>query len=66
MKKTIVCEQPDFKPCLWDTTKLKANCGCGRATAIKIGEAAGAKVKIGKRCLWSASKVQAYLDSIAE
>ena len=39
---------------------------CGRATAVKIGEAAGAKIRIGKRVLWNLNKVQRYLDSIAE
>lgn len=40
--------------------------GCGICTARKIGEAAGAKIVIGKRVLWSVDKIKAYLDSIAE
>lgn len=39
---------------------------CGICTARKIGEAAGAKIVIGKRVLWSVDKIKAYLDSIAE
>ncbi len=38
---------------------------CGRATAVKIGEAAGAKIQIGKRVLWNTEKVKQYLDGIA-
>ena len=37
---------------------------CGRATAVKIGEAAGAKIQIGKRVLWNTEKVKQYLDGI--
>lgn len=39
---------------------------CGRATATQIGEAAEAKVRIGRRVLYNVTKVQTYLDSIAE
>jgi len=34
------------------------------ATAVKIGEAAGAKIQIGKRVLWNIGKVKKYLDAI--
>lgn len=47
-------------------TDTLAEClDCGKNTAVKIGEAAGAKIQIGKRVLWNVGKVQSYLDSIA-
>lgn len=39
---------------------------CGKPTARQIGAAAGARIKIGKRVLYSVEKVNAYLNSIAE
>ncbi len=47
------------------TEGLSASLGCGRSTAVKIGELAGAKIKIGRRVLWNMSKVQKYLDSVS-
>jgi hypothetical protein len=40
--------------------------GCGKQSAEKIAAAAGAKIKIGKRSLYSIEKTRIYLDSIAE
>ena len=39
---------------------------CGRATAVKIGADAGARIQIGKRVLYSVEKVRKYLDALAE
>ena len=47
------------------TPVLAEYMGCGRYTAVKIGEAAGAKIRLGKRVLWNVRKVQQYLDSIS-
>lgn len=49
-----------------DIDGLAAMLSCGTATAKKIAEAAGARVVIGRRVLYSVSKVQKYLDAIAE
>lgn len=38
---------------------------CGRDTAVRIGLAAGARVQIGKRVLWSTSKIRHYIDTIS-
>lgn len=46
-----------------DTTDLMQVLSCGRSTAVKIGEAAGAKIQIGKRVLWNSNKIQKYLES---
>lgn len=35
---------------------------CGRATAVKIGEEAGARIKIGRRVLFNVVKINAYLE----
>lgn len=48
-----------------DIKGLQSLCGVGRNTAAKIGEDAGAVIRIGRRKLYSVSKVQAYMDSLA-
>lgn len=48
-----------------NTKDLKGMLSCGRDTAVKIGEAAGARVQVGKRVLWNVSKIQDYLDSVS-
>ena len=47
-----------------NTDTLAACLDCGRATAIQIGESAGAKIMIGRRVLWNLSKVKKYLDGL--
>lgn len=39
---------------------------CGRATAVKIGTDAGARIQIGRRTLYSVPKIEKHLESIAE
>ncbi len=51
---------------LIDTNELKSLLGCGRATAIIIGCAAGAKIRINRRVLWKVDIVESYLNQIAE
>ena len=46
--------------------QLQAMLGCGKATANKIGEDAGAVIRIGKRKLFSVNKVRAYIDHKTE
>ena len=38
---------------------------CGRPTAMKIGEAAGARIRIGKRVLYKVDRIERYLDGLA-
>lgn len=38
---------------------------CGKPTAMKIGEAAGARFQIGKRVLYKMDKVEKYIDGLA-
>lgn len=49
-----------------NTNTLMKILNCGRYTAVKIGDNAGARVSIGKRVLWNMKKIQKYLDDIAE
>lgn len=39
---------------------------CGRPTAMKIGEAAGARIQIGKRVLYKVDRIERYLDGLAD
>lgn len=65
MRSTTTFEAPCEKYAI-STPELMKALSCGRSTAVKIGTAAGARVKFGKRILWNIEKVKAYLDSIAE
>lgn len=44
------------------TPELQGYLGCGRQTAIKIGNNARALIKEGKTVLWHAEKIRKYLD----
>lgn len=48
-----------------NTETLANYLDCGRATAVKIGTDANAKIIIGKRVLWNINKIKKYLDSIS-
>ena len=49
-----------------DVEKLAGMLSCGRATARKIGEQAGARITIGRRVLNSVDAVKKYLDTLQE
>ena len=57
--------QPELKKAI-DTTDLMILLCSGRKTAVEIGNAAGARIQIGKRVLWNVGKIQTYLDSISK
>lgn len=48
-----------------DTETLAGMLNCGRATAVQIGNDAGARIQIGKRVLYKVSLVEAYLNTLA-
>lgn len=48
------------------TEELQAMLSCGRHSAVQIGEAAEARIQIGKRVLWNVQKVRAYINLISE
>lgn len=49
-----------------DINELAAMLSCGKATARKIGEGAGAKIRIGRRVLYSISKIEDYIENLSE
>ena len=64
MKKTMNRNNEKFLTVNADT--LAGMLNCGRATAVKIGTDAGAKIQIGRRTLYKVSIIERYLDAIAE
>lgn len=56
----------DKNKLLVDTTDLKLMLGCGRATAVSIGIAAGAKIKMNRRVLWNIEIIKKYINDISE
>lgn len=63
MKKTLNRENKEFLTVNAET--LASMLDCGRATAVKIGTDAGAKIQIGRRTLYKVSIVNKYLDSLS-
>lgn len=49
-----------------DTVGLQEMTHSGRKTAVEIGIAAEARIRIGRRVLWNVPKVKKYLDLISE
>ena len=39
--------------------------GCGRRSAVQIGELAEARIQFGKRVFWNVKKVKEYVDAIS-
>lgn len=58
-------ERKTDHPITVDIETLAGMLSCGQATAKQIGEAANAKIVIGRRILYSVSKIKEYIDSIA-
>lgn len=54
---------PSLQKLAVDTSELQSMLGCGRSSAVKIGEAASAKVQIGRRVLWNVERVKNYLNN---
>ena len=63
MRKTLDRENKQFLTVNAET--LAGMLNCGRATAVKIGTDAGAKIQIGRRTLYKVSIVEKYLDSLS-
>lgn len=64
MNKQIIDIEKAKEQTLVDTEGLKAMLSCGRHSAVKLGEQASAKVKIGGRVLWSVKAVNDYIESV--
>ena len=48
-----------------DINGLSAMLSCGRDTARKIGEDAGARINVGRRVLYSVDKIERHIDRIS-
>lgn len=48
-----------------NTDELQAMLGCGRRSAVQIGELAEARIQFGKRVFWNVKKVKEYVDAIS-
>ena len=48
-----------------NTNDLQAMLGCGRRSAVQIGELAEARIQFGKRVFWNVKKVKEYVDAIS-
>ena len=53
-----------MKMCI-DTAELQQMLCAGRKTAVQIGTAAGARIRVGTRVMWNVKKIRAYLDQIS-
>lgn len=47
------------------TDELQSLLSCGRDSAIHIGEAAEARIQIGRRVLWNVEKIKEYVKQIS-
>lgn len=66
MRATKTFDSIDTKEKISITTlELQAMLSCGRKSAVDIGEAAEAKIQIGRRILWNVKKVQEYVNLIS-
>lgn len=61
-KKTRVTDNPLYL----NAESLAAALDCGRMTADKIGQAAGAKIKIGGCARYNLERVKEYLEKLTE
>lgn len=51
---------------LLTTRELQAVLSCGYSSAVKIGNAAQARVTVGKRVLWCREKIELYVSNISK
>ncbi len=62
--RSLIANMPQNRIAV-DTHELQIMLSCGKRTAVQIGCAAGAKIKVGKRVLWNIKRIQEYLDSLS-
>ena len=63
VKKTLNRDNKNFLTVNAET--LAGMLDCGRATAVKIGTDAGAKIQIGRRTLYNVSIIEKYLSAVS-
>ena len=54
-----------IEPLYISITDLRPLLSVGKVTAEKVGEAANAKVKVGKRTLYNVEKIKKYMESLS-
>ena len=64
MNKTTESELDISKKILVNTKELQIMLSCGRFSAVKIGDDAGARIEVGKRVLWNRKRIEKYLGDI--
>lgn len=66
MNSTTRYSLSDYSSRLTITTEeLQVLLGCGRKSAVDIGELAEAKIQLGRRVLWNVEKIKIYLNLIS-
>ena len=65
MNKTKYTEGSETKLTV-DIIGLQKMLGVGKATARKVGEDAGASIKVGRRKIYHVEKIKKYLESLTE
>lgn len=65
-KTPVNAKPPTDTKLLVNTKDLMQMLSCGKPAAIRIGEEAHAKVRIGRKILWNVECVRKYINSIAE
>ena len=58
-------DQQDIEKLTRTTDRLQAMLGCGRKSAVQIGDLAGARIQLGKRVLWNVNKVKDYVNRVS-
>ena len=58
-------DQQGFEKLTITTDRLQAMLGCGRKSAVQIGDLAGARIQLGKRVLWNVNKVKDYVNRVS-
>ena len=66
MQKTKISKEILENKKTVDTLGLQSMLSCGRKSAVDIGMAAKAKITVGRRVLWSVTRIEKYLESISE
>ena len=60
--RKLIRPVPDNIPAAMTTDTLCAYLDCGRERAVSFGEAAGAKIRIGRCVRWSKAKIDAAIE----
>lgn len=65
MRKTLNRDNDKGKNLTVNAETLAGMLDCGRATAVKIGTDAGARIQIGRRALYNVAIIEKYLNAVS-